>query len=106
PIAKLLQELPVKAAVLDGEVVAINGNGSPIFARLHVRWHRPGGIHRWAFDRRHSMAATQPRSSVGPCRALLERFACQTVVAGPVLGLAWLTRADANRELAPVAGSA
>src|SRR5262249_16471823 len=37
-IAQLLQELPVKAAVLDGEVVASNTDGSPNFARLHVRW--------------------------------------------------------------------
>ena len=37
-IAQLLHELPVKAAVLDGEVVASNADGSPNFARLHVRW--------------------------------------------------------------------
>ena len=38
-IAQLLHELPAKAAVLDGEVVlASNADGSPNFARLHVRW--------------------------------------------------------------------
>src|SRR5215467_11154940 len=35
---RLLDELPVNAAVLDGEVVASNADGSPNFARLHVRW--------------------------------------------------------------------
>ena len=33
-IAQLLQELPAKVAVLDGEVVASNADGSPNFARL------------------------------------------------------------------------
>src|SRR5262245_46588515 len=50
-IAQLLHELPAKAAVLDGEVVASNTDGSPNFARLHVRWTRPGTIRLWAFDR-------------------------------------------------------
>ena len=49
-IAQLLHELPAKAAVLDGEVVASNADGSPNFARLHVRWARPGAIRLWAFD--------------------------------------------------------
>ena len=49
-IAQLLHELPAKAAVLDGEVVASNADGSPNFARLHVRWTRPNTIHLWAFD--------------------------------------------------------
>jgi bifunctional non-homologous end joining protein LigD len=39
-----------KAAVLDGEVVASDADGRPNFARLHVRWTRPGSIHLWAFD--------------------------------------------------------
>jgi bifunctional non-homologous end joining protein LigD len=34
-IAQLLHELPAKAAVLDGEVVASDANGRPNFARLH-----------------------------------------------------------------------
>src|SRR5262249_15435441 len=49
-IAQLLHELPAKAVVLDGEVVASNADGSPNFARPHVRWTRPGTIHLWAFD--------------------------------------------------------
>jgi bifunctional non-homologous end joining protein LigD len=36
--------------VLDGEVVASDADGRPNFARLHVRWTRPGTIHLWAFD--------------------------------------------------------
>jgi len=44
-VAQLLHELPAKAAVLDGEVVASDANGHPNFARLHVRWTRPGTIH-------------------------------------------------------------
>ena len=49
-IAQLLHELPAKSAVLDGEVVASDADGRPNFARLHVRWTRPGTIHLWAFD--------------------------------------------------------
>jgi hypothetical protein len=49
-IAQLLHDLPAKAAVLDGEVVASDADGRPNFARLHVRWTRPGTIHLWAFD--------------------------------------------------------
>jgi len=49
-IAQLLQELPLKAAVLDGEVVASDTDGRPNFARLHVRWTRPHTIRLWAFD--------------------------------------------------------
>ena len=49
-LAQLLHQLPVKAAVLDGEVVASDADGRPNFARLHVRWTRPGTIHLWAFD--------------------------------------------------------
>jgi len=41
-IAQLLHELPAKAAVLDGEVVAGNADGCPNFARLHVRWGQAG----------------------------------------------------------------
>ena len=47
-IAQLLQELPAKAAVLDGEVVANDADGN--FARLHVRWTRPYTIRLGAFD--------------------------------------------------------
>src|SRR5262249_15906453 len=41
-IAQLLHELPAKAAVLDGEVVSSDADRRPNFARLHVRWTRPG----------------------------------------------------------------
>jgi bifunctional non-homologous end joining protein LigD len=40
----------LRRAVLDGEVVASDADGRPNFARLHVRWTRPGTIHLWAFD--------------------------------------------------------
>jgi bifunctional non-homologous end joining protein LigD len=49
-IAGLLREMPAKAAILDGEVVASDADGRPNFARLHVRWTRPGAIRLWAFD--------------------------------------------------------
>jgi bifunctional non-homologous end joining protein LigD len=48
-IAQLLREPPAKAAILDGEVVASDADARPNFARLHVRWTRPGAIHLWAF---------------------------------------------------------
>src|SRR5262245_61647165 len=49
-VAQLLHELPAKAGVLDGEVVASDADGRPNFARLHVRWARPGAIQLWAFN--------------------------------------------------------
>ena len=82
-IAQLLHELPVKAAVLDGEVVASNADGSPNFARLRVRWALPGTIHLWAFDllalndrdlRPQPLVKRQAR-----LEALLERFGCPAV---------------------------
>src|SRR5262249_20784531 len=82
-IAQLLQELPAKAAVLDGEVVASDADGRPNFARLHVRWTRPGTIHLWAFDllafngrdlRPQPLVKRQAR-----LQALLERFGCPAV---------------------------
>jgi bifunctional non-homologous end joining protein LigD len=38
----IAHDLPAKAAVLDGEVLASDAGGRPNFARLHVRWTRPG----------------------------------------------------------------
>ena len=35
-IAQLLHQLPTKAAVLDGDVVADDADGSPDFTGLHV----------------------------------------------------------------------
>jgi bifunctional non-homologous end joining protein LigD len=82
-IAQLLHELPAKATVLDGEVVASDVDGRPNFARLHVRWTRPGTIHLWAFYllafnvrdlRPQSLAKRKAR-----LQALLERFNCPAV---------------------------
>jgi len=82
-VAQLLHELPAKAAVLDGEVVASDANGHPNFARLHVLWTRPGAIHLWAFDllafngrdlRLQPLVKRQAR-----LQALLERFGCPAV---------------------------
>ena len=79
-ITQLLHELPAKAAVIDGEVVASDADGSPNFARLHVRWTRPGTIRLWAFDllvlngrdlRLHPLMKRQAR-----LQSLLERFGC------------------------------
>ena len=78
PIAQLLHELSAKAAVLNGEVVASDADGRPNFARLHVRWTRPGTIRLWAFDvlalngrdlRTQPLVKRQAR-----LQALLERF--------------------------------
>ena len=83
PIAQLLHELPAKATVLDGEVVASDADGRPNFARLHVRWTRPGTIHLWAFDllafngrdlRPQPLVKRQAR-----LQALLKRFSCPAV---------------------------
>jgi len=82
-IALLLHELPEKAAVLDGEVVASDADGRPNFARLHVRWSRSGAIHLWAFDllafngrdlRLQPLVKRQARLQV-----LLERFGCPAI---------------------------
>jgi bifunctional non-homologous end joining protein LigD len=82
-IAQLLHELPAKAAVIDGEVVASDADGRPNFARLHVRWTRPGAIQLWAFD----LVAfdgrdlrLQPLMKRQAClRAFLQRFGCPAV---------------------------
>ena len=69
--------------MLDGEVVASDADGRPNFARLHVRWTRPGAIHLWAFDllalngqdwRQRPLVKSQAR-----LQALLERFGCPAV---------------------------
>ena len=66
--------------MLDGEVVASDADGRPNFARLHVRWTRPGTIRLWAFDllafngrdfRLQPLVKRQAR-----LQALLERFGC------------------------------
>jgi ATP-dependent DNA ligase len=66
--------------VLDGEVVASNADGSPNFARLHVRWARPG----------KPLAKRQARQ-----QALLERFGCPVTLSEPFEdGLALLRVAE------------
>jgi bifunctional non-homologous end joining protein LigD len=82
-IAQLLHELPTKAAVLDGEVVASDPDGRPNFARLHVRWTRPGTIHLWAFDLlAFNGRDLRPQPLVKRqafLQALLERFGCPAI---------------------------
>jgi len=82
-ILRELRELPANAAVLDGEVVANDADGLPNFARLHVRWTRPGALHLWAFDllalngqdwRPQPLVKRQHRLQV-----LLARFGCPAV---------------------------
>jgi bifunctional non-homologous end joining protein LigD len=99
-IAALLREMPTKAAVLDGEVVASDADGRPNFARLHVRWTRLGAIRFWAFDllalngqdwRAHALVKRQARLQV-----LLERFGCSAVSASETFadGIALLRVAE------------
>jgi bifunctional non-homologous end joining protein LigD len=82
-IAQLLHELPVKTAVIDGEVVASDADGRPNFARLHARWTRPGTIHLWAFDLlafNGRDLRLQPLVKRQACiQALLERFGCPAI---------------------------
>ena len=82
-IVQELSELPTKAAVLDGEVVASDADGRPNFARLHIRWTRPGTLHLWAFDlltfkgqdlRLQPLVKRRARLA-----ALLDRFGCPAV---------------------------
>src|SRR5262249_56513206 len=70
-------------AWLDGGVVGRDAAGRPNFARLHVRWARPGAIRLWAFDllalnsrdlRLQPLVKRQARLQV-----LLEHFACPAV---------------------------
>jgi bifunctional non-homologous end joining protein LigD len=99
-VAQLLHELPAKAAVLDGEVVASDANGHPNFARLHVRWTRPGTIHLWAFDLlafNGRDLRLQPLMKRQAClQTLLERFGCPAVSLSEPLedGLALLRVAE------------
>ena len=67
--------------MLDGEVAASDTDGRPNFARLHVRWTRPGTIQLWAFDllsgRDLRLQPLVKRQAV--LQALLERFGCPAV---------------------------
>jgi bifunctional non-homologous end joining protein LigD len=102
-IAALLREMPAKAVVLDGEIVASDADGRPNFARLHVRWTRPGAIHLWAFDLlalngqdlcSHALVKRQVRLQV-----LLERFGCSAVSLSVAFadGVALLRAAEEHR---------
>jgi bifunctional non-homologous end joining protein LigD len=101
-IAQELRELPAKAAVLDGEVVASDADGRPNFARLHVRWTRPGALHLWAFDLLALNGQDwrpQPLVKRQDClQVLLARFGCPAVSPSEAFedGLALLRAAEAR----------
>src|SRR5215831_10912395 len=65
-IVQELRELPAKAAVLDGEVVASDADGRPNFARLHVRWTRPGTLLRFACAQRAGLAPAAAGEAARP----------------------------------------
>jgi len=72
-IAQLLHELPAKAAVLDGEVVASDADGRPNFARLQTRRYPPVGIRLACIQRPRSSAPAAgeaPGVPAGPVGAL------------------------------------
>ena len=102
-IAALLREMPAKAAVLDGEVVACDADGRPNFARLHVRWTRPGAIHLWAFDllalNGQDLCSQALVKRQARLKALLERFGCPAVSASETFadGMALLRAAEEHR---------
>jgi hypothetical protein len=58
-------------------------DGRPNFARLHVRWTRPGAIQLWAFDLlafNGRDLRPQPLVKRQAClQALLERFGCPAI---------------------------
>lgn len=90
-IVQELRELPARAAVLDGEIVASDIDGRPNFARLQLsRWTKPGpaAVHLWAFDLltfNGSDLRLQPLVRRQEClRVLLERFGCPAVSRNPI----------------------
>jgi len=50
PIALVLAELPVRSAILDGELVAADASGIPDFAALHRRRVAGSDMMLWLFD--------------------------------------------------------
>jgi bifunctional non-homologous end joining protein LigD len=102
-IAALLREMPAKAVVLDGEVVASDADGRPNFARLHVRWTRPGAIHLWAFDllalNGQDLSSQALVKRQARLKALLDRFGCPAVSASETFadGMALLRAAEEHR---------
>jgi bifunctional non-homologous end joining protein LigD len=84
-LVDVLRELPVKSAILDGEIVASDAAGMPDFWRLFLRSAKPAELHVWAFDllamnrkdlRKWSLEARQAR-----LQALMSRFDCPAVLA-------------------------
>jgi bifunctional non-homologous end joining protein LigD len=52
-IAYVLQSLPVKSAVIDGEIVACSFDRTPDFHRLLAKCEEPTDLCLWAFDLLH-----------------------------------------------------
>jgi len=48
-LCKVLRELPVRSAIIDGEVVASNAAGMPDFWPLFLRSAKPTQLRVWAF---------------------------------------------------------
>jgi bifunctional non-homologous end joining protein LigD len=62
-IAYVLRDLPAKAAILDGELLASDRAGAPGFAELHRRTAAPHAGGRLTCSR--SLAALRPREAPG-----------------------------------------
>jgi bifunctional non-homologous end joining protein LigD len=64
-------------------VKLFDANGRPNFARLHVRWTRPGAIHLWALDllalNGQDLCSQALVKRQARLQALLERFGCPAV---------------------------
>ena len=80
----VLRELPVRSAIIDGEIVASDAEGMPDFWRLFLRSAKPVELHVWAFDllalnrkdlRKVSLEARQVR-----LQALVSRFDCPVLL--------------------------
>lgn len=52
-ILEALKHLPVKSAIVDGEVVATNADGLPDCEALHERSAKPEDLACWCFDLLH-----------------------------------------------------
>jgi bifunctional non-homologous end joining protein LigD len=102
-VAYQLRDLPAKAAILDGELVASNRDGTPDFAGLHRRSVEAHAMHFWCFDllalngrdlRPDPLAKRRAR-----LQALLGRFDCPAVLPSESFGdgLALLRVAEKRR---------
>jgi bifunctional non-homologous end joining protein LigD len=83
-LAYVLRDLPVRSAILDGELVASDRAGVPDFAELHRQTAAPAMLHMWAFDlleyngkdwRQQPLTKRQARLQV-----LLDRFDCWAIL--------------------------